>query len=44
MKREAVDMTSEAISRRLEQVRALYKLMLSLTRARVDLAKPIEPR
>jgi hypothetical protein len=44
MKPEPVDMSSEAIWRRLEQVRALYKLMLSLSKVRVDQAKPVEPR
>jgi len=35
-KREASDMSATAIARRLEQVRALYKLMVSLRRIRVD--------
>ena len=30
--REAIDMSATAIARRLEQVRALYKLMVSLSR------------
>jgi hypothetical protein len=34
-KREAIDMSATAIARRLEQVRALYKLMVSLRRIRV---------
>lgn len=33
---EVIDMSATAIARRLEQVRALYKLMVSLRRIRVD--------
>jgi hypothetical protein len=35
-KHEDIDMSATAIARRLEQVRALYKLMVSLRRIRVD--------
>jgi len=35
-KHEVVDMSANAIARRLEQVRALYKLMVSLRRINVD--------
>jgi hypothetical protein len=35
-KREAIDMSATAIARRLEQVRALYKLMVSLRGIRMD--------
>jgi hypothetical protein len=35
-KSEVIDMSATAIARRLEQVRALYKLMVSLRRVRVD--------
>jgi len=38
-KGEAIDMSATAIARRLEQVRALYKLMVSLRRIRVDDAR-----
>jgi len=33
-KTDAIDMSPAALARRLEQVRALYKLMLHLRRAR----------
>jgi hypothetical protein len=39
-KAEAIDMSATAIARRLEQVRALYKLMVSLRQLRVDQARP----
>jgi hypothetical protein len=35
MKKPEIDMSDEAVTRRLEEVRALYKLMLSLREARV---------
>jgi hypothetical protein len=35
-KHEAIDMSATAIARRLEQVRALYKLVVSLRGIRVD--------
>jgi len=35
---ESIDMSSAALSRRLEQLRALYKLMIYLRRA-----KPLAP-
>jgi hypothetical protein len=38
-KPEPIDMSAEAIARRLEQVRALYKLMASLRQIRVDEAR-----
>lgn len=41
-KPEATDMSEEAVRRRLEQVRALYKLMVSLRQVRVEDARPIE--
>jgi hypothetical protein len=41
-KSEAIDMSATAIARRLEQVRALYKLMVSLRRIRVD-GTPADP-
>jgi hypothetical protein len=37
---EEIDMSETAIARRLEQVRALYKLMVSLRRIRVDGTRP----
>jgi hypothetical protein len=37
---EGIDMSATAITRRLEQVRALYKLMVSLRQIRVDQARP----
>lgn len=37
-KPEPVDMSDAAISRRLEQVRALYKLMVSLREVELDKA------
>jgi len=40
IKREAIDMSGTAIARRLEQVRTLYKLMVSLRQIRVDSARP----
>jgi hypothetical protein len=36
-KKPELDMSAEAVARRLEQVRALYKLMLSLREARVSI-------
>jgi hypothetical protein len=39
-KREAIDMSATAIASRFEQVRALYKLMVSLRQIRVDSARP----
>lgn len=42
--REEIDMSATAIARRLEQVRALYKLMVSLPRIRVDGARPDQER
>ncbi|MBA3459938.1 MAG: hypothetical protein H0T46_08250 [Deltaproteobacteria bacterium] len=41
-KADSIDMSEEAINRRLEQVRALYKLMVSLRQVRVEDARPIE--
>ncbi len=41
---EVIDMSSTAIARRLEQVRALYKLMVSLRGIRVDGARPDQER
>jgi hypothetical protein len=38
--RETIDMSAVAITRRLEQVRALYKLMVSLRQIRVERARP----
>jgi len=38
--RETIDMSEAAITRRLEQVRALYKLMVSLRQIRVEQARP----
>jgi hypothetical protein len=35
-KRESIDMSATAIASRFEQVRALYKLMVSLGQIRVD--------
>jgi hypothetical protein len=35
MKKPEPDMSDEAVTRRLEEVRALYKLMLSLREAQV---------
>jgi len=40
-KAEPVDMSAAAIATRLEQVRALYKLMVSLRQVRVE---PVGPR
>jgi len=37
---DGTDMSAEAIARRLEQVRALYKLMVSLRQIRLDQARP----
>jgi hypothetical protein len=42
--REPVDMSPAAVRGRLETLRALYKLMVYLGQARVDQAKPVEPR
>lgn len=39
-KHQEIDMSATAIARRLEQVRALYKLMVSLRRLRVESARP----
>ena len=39
--REPVDMTAAAVASRLEQVRALYQLMISLRRARLGGAVPV---
>lgn len=41
--REPIDMSAKAISGRLEQVRALYKLMLSFREIRMDQARPVDP-
>jgi hypothetical protein len=38
-KSEVIDMSATAIARRLEQVRALYKLMVSLRGIRMDGAR-----
>ena len=38
-KAKSVDMSEEAIAARLEQVRALYKLMVSLKEIRVEDAR-----
>lgn len=40
----AVDMSRAAVTARLEQVRALYKLGISLMGIRIDEAKPVNPR
>lgn len=37
-----IDMSPKAVSGRLEVLRALYKLMVHLRQARVDLATPVE--
>jgi len=37
-------MSAAAIRARLEVVRALYKLMVHLRKARVDLARPVETK
>ncbi len=42
-KRES-DLSAAAVAGRLEQVRALYKLMVSLRQIRVDDAKPVVPQ
>lgn len=42
-KREAIDMSEAAITSRLEQVRALYKLMVSLRQIRIEHAQAIVP-
>ena len=39
-KADPIDMSAEAIARRLEQVRALYKLMQTLVKAGASLPKP----
>lgn len=43
-KPEPVDMSASAIARRLEQVRALYKLMVSLRAIPVTEARPVRDR
>ena len=43
-KRETTDMSTTAIAGRLEQVRALYKLMVSLRQIRMDEARPLRER
>lgn len=43
-KHEAIDMSATAVGRRLEQVRALYKLMVSLRGIRVDGTRPDQKR
>jgi hypothetical protein len=43
-KRELVDMSAKAIAGRLEMMRALYKLMLSLRTIRVEDARPVNPQ
>jgi hypothetical protein len=43
-KHEVTDMSATAIAHRLEQVRALYKLMVSLRQIRVDGARPDHER
>jgi hypothetical protein len=40
-KREPIDMSPVALARRLEQVRALYKLMVYLGQARIEGAQPV---
>jgi hypothetical protein len=42
-KSEPIDMSGEAVTGRLEIVRALYKLMLSFREIRMDLAVPVNP-
>lgn len=42
--RNSVDMSAEAIAARLERVRALYKLMVSLQDIRVEDARPVASR
>jgi hypothetical protein len=42
--REPIDMSREAVTGRLEIVRALYKLMLSLREIRMDQARPVNPQ
>lgn len=39
-----IDMSEEAVTRRLEQVRALYKLVVSLRQVRIEDARPVEPK
>lgn len=41
---EPIVMTREAVTGRLEVVRALYKLGVSLLEIRIDEAKPVNPR
>lgn len=41
-KAESVDMSDAAITRRLEQVRALYKLMVSLRQVEIEKARPAQ--
>ena len=43
-KKSDVDMSPEAIAGRLEEVRALYKLMAYLRQARLDEATPVETK
>jgi hypothetical protein len=42
-RREPIDMSESAIARRLEVVRALYKLMVSLRQVRAAKARPVRP-
>jgi hypothetical protein len=37
-------MSREAVTARLEEVRALYKLGMSLLAIRMDQARPVEPK
>ncbi len=41
---DPVDMSSAAIARRLEAVRALYKLMVYLGHARIEDARPVRSK
>jgi hypothetical protein len=42
--REPVDMSREAVTGRLEVVRALYKLMQSFREIRMDQARPVNAK
>ena len=39
-----LDLSEAAVTRRLEDVRALFKLLLSLREIRIDEARPVEPQ
>jgi hypothetical protein len=39
-----IDMSPKAVAGRLEEVRALYKLMISLRTIDTSKARPVEPR